>query len=255
MELLIKKYTDLTEVELKGITELILKGDEVNPITLPDRLSEAAFIAFFKDKEVIAATATIKKPLDSYKTKVFTNSKSNLSIADYLFELGYVMVEDKYREHKLASRLCRELCKVFLSHKIFATTRVDNYAMQSILNKNYFIEVGVQYPNRENTNFLKIFIKQKIMDTYHINLGKAIFGTETVWSGNIMRMQKPTPGKRNTISMAESIGRNSKALAEGDIIREAERLDFENNEIIFVPTFERVTSLDSLREKLQEVIE
>lgn len=253
MNLKIKNHSDLSNYELTQITDLILKGDEVNPETLTDRLSESTLIAFFEDNNKIVATATIKKPLDSYKTKVFTNSKSNLSINDYSFELGYVMVDENCREGKLASRLCRELSKIFLSENLFATTRTDNLRMQSILRKNYYTEIGVQYPTRNNKGFLKLFIKQKLMDTYHINLSKTTWGTETLFSGSVMKLSKPTPGKRNTLSMVESIARNSKAVAIGDVLREAANLDFKNNEIIFIPTFERLTSIAELTQKLNDV--
>ena len=253
MELKIKKHSDLTDTELTQITDLILKGDEVNEHTLSNRLSKSALIAFFVDNNVIVATATIKKPLDSYKTKVFTVSSSNLSIFDYPFELGYVMVDENCREGRLASRLCRELSKIYLSERLFATTRVDNQRMQSILKKNYFTEIGVPYPNRNNTTFLKLFIKQKLMDTYHINLGKTTIRNETLYTGTVTKLRKPTPGVRNTISMVEGIARDRKGFAIRDILQEAEKLDFNNNEIIFIPTYERLVSLDDLTQKLNDV--
>lgn len=161
MEQTIKKYSELTDSEIKQVLDLILKGGEVNPQTLPTRLSEAALIAFIKDNNEVVATATIKKPLDSYKLDVFKKSKSDLSIDDYHFELGYIMVEEKFRKDKLASRLCEELCKIYLSQNLFATTRIDNKGMQSILKKNHFTEFGKQYSNKDNTDFLKLFIKNK----------------------------------------------------------------------------------------------
>lgn len=162
MELMIKKYSELTNIEKEQIYNLILKGHEVNPKTLHSRLSEAALIAFFKDSDKVVATAGIKKPLDSYKTIVFTKSKSNLSNKDYPFELGYIMVAKLYRKKKLASQLCRELCEIFSTSTLFATTKVDNLAMQSILQKNHFIEIGEKYPNRDSTAFLKLFVKQEL---------------------------------------------------------------------------------------------
>lgn len=240
---------------MRQITNLILKGDEVNPQTLPNRLSESALIAFIVDNDIIIATATIKKPLDSYKKKVFANSKSNLSITDFPFELGYVMVDENRREGKLASQLCRELSKIFLSQNLFATTRTDNLRMQSILRKNYYTEIGIQYPNRTNTAFLKLFIKQKLMDTYHINLAKTTWGNETLFSGTVMKLRKTSLKQKNTISMAESIARNSKAAAIADILHEAAVLDFTDNEIIFVPTYERLISIEELKQKLNEIEE
>ena len=169
MELIIKKYPDLTKIELEQIHNLILKGGEVSSITLLQRLSESSLFAFVVDNNIVVATATIKNPLDNYKTNVFAKSKSNLSIIDYPFELGYIMVEESYRKDKLASQLCSELCKAFLKQKLFATTRIDNTPMQSILRKNYFVEIGEQYLNKNKTAFLKLFIKQEQNNTPQIS--------------------------------------------------------------------------------------
>jgi hypothetical protein len=91
------------------------------------------------------------------------------------------------------------------------------------------------------------------MDTYHINLSKTNWGTEILYSGTVMKIRKPIQGQRNTVSMAESIARKNQNQAIDDIIREAQKLDFTENEIIFIPTFERLTSLADLTNKLNEI--
>lgn len=248
-----KRYSELTDSEKSQIIELITRGAEVNPTTLPFRLEESEIVGFWIDNGIIIATATIKKPLRSYIQYVFSNAKTDLNYTDYNFELGYVYVDEKCRNQKLALRLCRHLCEIFLSEKIFATTRTDNYSMQSILTKLYFTLEGEKYANRNRTSFLQLYIKPKIMDTYHINLGKTKFGKEILWSGTVTKLRKPTPGQKITISMSESIARENKNTAENDIIHEINQIDFENNEVIFVPTYERISSIEDLKDKLSSV--
>lgn len=91
------------------------------------------------------------------------------------------------------------------------------------------------------------------MDTYHINLSKTTWGTETLFSGTVMKLRKPVVGQRNTISTAESIARNNQPQAIADIMREAQNLDFTKDEIIFIPTFERLTSIEDLTTKLNSI--
>ena len=249
MELHIKRPSDLKEKELEQIQSLIILGGEVSSDTLRERLLQSSLIAFFEDNNNVIATATIKKPLNNYKTKVFSKSKTNLEIHDYPFELGYVIVDSAYRGNKLASRLCGELCRILLSSKLFATTKVDNRPMQTILETNYFKKIGEQYPNRENSNYLELYIKREIMDTYNIDLKETIIDSETLWTGSIMKLSKPVP-KQNTISTAESIARKTKELAEKDILDKAVKLDFIDNEIIFLPTRERLNSVDDLKQRL-----
>ena len=154
-----KKYSEIEKSELIKIEELILKGGEVNPNTLSERLSEADLISFAKLDKNIVATASIKKPLKNYKIKVFTKSNSKLSPEKYNFELGYIMVEKEYRQDKLASTLCKKLCEIYSLENIFATTRVENIGMKIILEKNSFIETGENYlSDNEKTN-LNLYIK------------------------------------------------------------------------------------------------
>jgi hypothetical protein len=53
--------------------------------------------------------------------------------------------------------------------------------------------------------------------------------------------------------MAESITRNNQAQAITDIIREAKKLDFTKDEIIFLPTYEHLTSIEDLSSKLNNI--
>lgn len=161
MGLTFKKYSELTSDELTHVLGLILAAKEVNPKTLPQRLSEAILIGIYKVNDSIVATATIKRPLESYKLNVFTKSKTDFKKDDFEFELGYVMVDPKHRKDSLASNLCKELCNLFLSENIFATTRLDNVAMQTILKKNNFAQTGQQYKSRNNTSSLILLVKTK----------------------------------------------------------------------------------------------
>jgi predicted GNAT family N-acyltransferase len=159
MEQYIKKYSDLTENEIKGILNLIKKGGEVNNKTLPFRFSKTKFFGFYKKDENVIAIAAIKNPQQSYILNTFKKSNSNISYEDFKFELGYVMVEEEYRKEKLVSKLCYALIETLKNHNIFATTKVQNCGMKTILSKNNFNEVGTQYLNKNEDAFLKLYIK------------------------------------------------------------------------------------------------
>lgn len=159
MEQYIKKYSDLTENEIKGILDLIKKGGEVNSKTLPFRFSKSELVGFYKKDENIIAIAVIKNPQQSYIVNTFKKSNSNIPSEDYKYELGYVVVEKEYRKEKLASKLCYTLIDILKNHKVFATTKVQNCGMKTILSKNNFNEVGTQYLNKNEDAFLKLHIK------------------------------------------------------------------------------------------------
>ena len=83
------------------------------------------------------------------------------------------------------------------------------------------------------------------MKTYKVNLTKSTIGTDILWKGSIILI-------KDKFSSGEFIARQSRKLAEEDIMQEAEKLDFENTIVIFASTEDRVTSLDSLREELNK---
>ncbi len=160
MEHFIKKYTELSLTEIKKIENLIIKGGEVDSKTLSSRLSNTERISFFKENEEIISTASIKKPTDNYKKNTFTKSKSNKNSEDYQFELGYVSTDVNFQGQKLASKLCDKLCELYSNYSIFSTTRIDNKSMKSILSKNNFKETGKEFPNKEKSNFLKLYLNK-----------------------------------------------------------------------------------------------
>lgn len=160
MKLFIKKHSELSSTEIKDVENLIIKGGEVNPKTLSERLSNAELISFFKENDEIISTASIKKPTDNYKENTFTKSKSARNHEDFQFELGYVSTDINFQGQKLASRLCDKLCELYSDYSIFSTTRIDNESMKSILSKNNFKETGKEFPNKEKSNFLKLYLNK-----------------------------------------------------------------------------------------------
>ena len=164
MELYFKKYSELSQIERNQIKNLIIEGDEVNVNTLTERLSNSEIIAFYVENEKIISTATIKIPTANYKKNTFINSKTNLDFNIFEFELGYISTNINFQGKKLASKLCKELCALYPNHNIFSTTRIDNEPMKSILSKNNFKEIGNEFLNKKQTNFLKLHIKLKKND-------------------------------------------------------------------------------------------
>lgn len=164
MELYLKKYSELSQIEINQIKNLIIEGDEVNVNTLTERLSNAERISFYVENEKIISTATIKIPTANYKKNTFINSKSNVAFDNFEFELGYISTNVNFRGQKLASKLCKELCALYSKHNIFSTTRIDNEPMKLILLQNDFKEIGNEFINKKQTNFLKLHIKLKTND-------------------------------------------------------------------------------------------
>jgi predicted GNAT family N-acyltransferase len=163
MVLYIKKYSDLTIPEINQITDLIISGGEVDERLIVEGLGNSEHIAFFESNNNIIATATIKIPRESYKTKIFKKSCLTIDSNDYIFELGYIVVNNEFRNNKLASKMCQNLCSL-IQGNLFATTRETNFHMQNILLSNSFRKVGNSYLNKRKTELLQLYIRPNKID-------------------------------------------------------------------------------------------
>ena len=94
------------------------------------------------------AIAALKSPDDQYRHDVFKWADSPESYAYYAVELGWVYVEPAYRGSRIATRLCKALSSIVTIDAVFATTRVDNTAMNRALLTCGFEKVGTPYPYR-----------------------------------------------------------------------------------------------------------
>lgn len=92
------------------------------------------------------------------------------------------------------------------------------------------------------------------MATYHINLSEVIFNDLTLYSGSVMKLKEPSEEK-NTISFSETIGRETKNEAIYDILHSANKLDYQNNRIIFTANQQQLASFENLQHILNDLIE
>ncbi len=78
--------------------------------TLWNRLLQAALLGYVTNAGNIIATAAIKRPLDEYADSVFAKAASEYNYDDFHHELGYVVVDPSFRNNKLATLLCEQIC-------------------------------------------------------------------------------------------------------------------------------------------------
>ena len=159
MDLYIGTYREMSEKDQIEIQGLIIKGNEANASLVENRLYSSALTAYFKDGDSIMATTSIKIPETYYINEVFNKALTYLNPSKYIFELGYVFVESRYRNQKLASILCAELMNKFKNEHLFSTTRTDNLGMQSILHTLGFEPSGKSYLSLSKTKLLQLYLR------------------------------------------------------------------------------------------------
>lgn len=142
----------------KEIITLIKEGEAVDEYFLKLGIDRAKMIVGCFDENKLIGVGVIKRPLESYKKRIFSESITNDDIRNYDFELGYLSVDKVYQRHGIASEIVRILLNQFNTN-IFATTR--HSGMRKILLANGFHESGKPYRN-SNNNKLQLYVRRKL---------------------------------------------------------------------------------------------
>jgi hypothetical protein len=140
----IRKPSEFTQEETETILRLIAAGDQIPDIELVrSGLERAEYIGIVRcDGGTIASTATIKNPLDSYRTRVFKSAGVPQLSDLFEKELGYICTDSKYEGRKLCQLLLSKLLEDY-DQALFATTRKPS--MIHVLKKFGFEKSGVTY--------------------------------------------------------------------------------------------------------------
>ncbi|WP_390911896.1 hypothetical protein [Pseudosulfitobacter sp. SM2401] len=98
---------------------------------ITDRVLKVDAICYVRMGNRMVATAALKQPANSYRKKLESETKANVSEADFPLEMGYVVVVEGHRGEKLPEkgRLSdMVMAKVMTQAKgrgVFATTKIE----------------------------------------------------------------------------------------------------------------------------------
>lgn len=158
LEPIVKAPQYLTEDESKQIKAMIIAGGEVNAANIDERLAAAHKVAFFETEGLILATASIKKPLISYRDKVFKKAKVPEQSVDFEYELGYLYTLPGARGKNLSNRLISTLLIPLDQQVVFSTTHAGNINGYSLMRTMGFSRIGEYFPNANRTDQLALYI-------------------------------------------------------------------------------------------------
>lgn len=157
-DVFIKTSHECTEEELDSFATLVREGGEVIE-GVRARVENAFRLGFVTYDGVIVGTAALKKPISTYRNKVFSKSKSELSPKAYPFELGWIYLRPDHRKRGQMNRLLDKLLSLAGEKGIFSTTRSNNEIMEEILHERGFRTDGEVYPSTQNPELtIKLFI-------------------------------------------------------------------------------------------------
>ncbi len=157
--IVIQAPNKVSESEFDKFAALVIVGGEVAD-GIRERLTGAYRLGFVFYENEVVGTAAIKKPLISYRRKVFSKAKTNLSPNDYSYELGWIFLHEQHRKKGQMTRLLDKMMPLTKDKSVFSTTRSDNAVMQKILPQLGFEKVGVGYKSeRQPSKNILLFVK------------------------------------------------------------------------------------------------
>src|SRR4029079_12983568 len=97
---------DCTPKELGDFENLLREGETVDPQGLTQRIRDASRLLFLRESNgQLVGVGALKRPLLSYRSRVFTQARTAVPADEYRIELGWVAVAKSHRRRGLWRRI------------------------------------------------------------------------------------------------------------------------------------------------------
>ncbi|WP_421774369.1 hypothetical protein [Gracilimonas sp.] len=161
MEFVIKSAEEFSDEDIKIFKKIVVDANEVLEETFDGLIEKNPLLLFLPNSENPKAIGALKVPGDRYREKVFRKSQTSLNPTDFKYEIGWIV------SLKEDEGLGQEVIKVLSNYKseIYATARVENKAMNHILEKFGFIKTGNPYDSERGNYKINLYIKQNRPDS------------------------------------------------------------------------------------------
>ena len=155
MDYKIGEANEFSRAEINSFKKIVIDAGEVKGGAFDGLIYNNPILLFIPNTSNIEAVGALKIPNDSYKNKVFTNSKSGLESKEIKYELGWIV---SLKEGKGLGKMLTEILSKY-KPSIYATVRLKNNKMKHILEIFGFEQFGIPYKsdrgNYENILYIK----------------------------------------------------------------------------------------------------
>lgn len=139
--------SDCTARALADCEKLLLAAGTVNPEGITRRIRNASQLLFLKESDgQLVGIGALKRPLASYRAKVFAKVGLSTLSDEYPIELGWIAVRKSHQGRALSRRIITQLISCVKNENLFATTRDDARA-KSFAAEYGFEAAGNPYPS------------------------------------------------------------------------------------------------------------
>ncbi|XOK15612.1 hypothetical protein ACI6PO_28095 (plasmid) [Agrobacterium tumefaciens] len=143
---------------LARFVELIRGGGAIpgDPSKVEKRLLNAKALVYLRRSGTIVGIAALKRPVESYRTRIGGSAGFPISETDYPYELGYVVVDASMQGQNLSPELVNAIVALAAGERLFATT--SSAAMHKVLPRAGFVKSGQEYKN-DNGEMLTLYVR------------------------------------------------------------------------------------------------
>jgi RimJ/RimL family protein N-acetyltransferase len=159
MDVIVKPPSECTEIERAAFLAYVLDGGEVGSAGLEGRIDRAEKMLFLTDDASgLVGISALKRPDTAYRDGVFKACGLDRLATQFNIEIGWIYLVNRSRGRGLSLELVDPLLDIVAARPVFATTRVNNLAINSVLPKRGFRLAGT-YPSANGQYELNLFLR------------------------------------------------------------------------------------------------
>ena len=122
---------DCSQQALADFENLVIEGGTVDPQGLTQRIRAASRLLFLRESNgQLVGVGALKRPLLSYRRRVFTQARAAVPADEYRIELGWIALAKSHQGRGLWRRIIGQLISLAENENLFATTRANARAMR-----------------------------------------------------------------------------------------------------------------------------
>ena len=160
MNVSVKEPRACSEQERAEFRELVLKSGEVQKRGLEELIENAQALAFMRIDAKLVGIAALKRPRDSYRNRVFTETRAKYAPEGFRHELGWVFVVPEQQGKGYSRPLVEALVGGSKDLYIYATSKTDNTAMHRTLARYGFEREGQPRQSSKRQEQLLLFVRK-----------------------------------------------------------------------------------------------
>lgn len=140
-----------SKAELETFCDFVRRGGEVQDDGLEGRVRQAKALVFLRVDGQVIGVAAIKRPALKYRDGVFRKAGVPHAASRFHLEIGWVFVMPDHRKKGYSHALCAAAMSQAERESTFATTRLDNVAMQRTLERFGLRRLGDSWQSDRGT--------------------------------------------------------------------------------------------------------